>query len=197
MSETTAAPPRSGGPAPRGSRGRYPSTALALIGAVIGCLGIVAFLVLVVVRPDQGTPARVDWHATAAEATEAFGPELIDPQLPEGWTANYARLDSADGAPVWEVGLLTPGGHYIGLSQTLRVGGAAIALPDAAGEPTGEVRLAGIDWTVRDQRAADPTGNYAYSLGADLDASFVLLHGTGTDDEFAVVAGAVAESAGR
>lgn len=179
-------------------RGRYPQTALALVGAIIGCLGIVAFLVLVVVRPDGATREPTDWHLAAEGAVSAYGAEILDPQLPDGWTANYARVGPAGDTVVWEIGFLSPADRYIGLTQTLVESGAnAIPLPDTIGTATGTVRIAGREWTVFDQRATDPTGNYAYALATELPDSLVLLHGTGDDAEFALVAEAVAAQAGR
>ena len=42
------------------------------------------------------------------------------PQLPEGWSANYARWteNSEDGVPLWNVGYLSPEYHLVDLVQT-------------------------------------------------------------------------------
>lgn len=179
-------------------RGRYPQTALALIGAIIGCLGIVAFLVVIVVRPDGAIREPTNWHEVAEGAVSAYGPEILDPQLPEGWSANYARVGADGDATVWEIGFLSPSGGYIGLTQTLReIPATTIALPDLIGTPTGDLRVDGRDWTVFDRRTVDPTGNYSYSLATDLPSSLVLLHGTADDADFEQVAEAVDSEAGR
>lgn len=184
--------------APPPKRGRYPQTALALIGAVIGCLGIVAFLVLVVVRPDGATRAPTDWHAAAADAAVVLGPEILDPVLPDGWTANYARIGTDGDATTWEIGFLTPTDRYVGLTQTLRAtDGTSVAVPDLVGDPTGTIRVDGREWIVFDQRIADPIGNYSYNLATELPSSLVLLHGTGTDAEFETVATAIVAEADR
>jgi len=177
-------------------RGRYPQTALALVGAIIGCLGIVAFLVLVVVRPDSGTRPSTDWHTSAAEAASAYGPGILDPQLPEGWTANYARIGTAGDATTWEIGFLSPAGGYVGLVQILAESQNAV-LPDVLDDPSGEARIGGLEWTVFDRRTIEPTGNYARNLVADLPDSVVLLHGNAADTDFDTVAAAVAAEAAQ
>ncbi|HWL01168.1 MAG TPA: DUF4245 domain-containing protein [Microbacteriaceae bacterium] len=187
--QTTVSPPK---------RGRYPQTALALVGAIIGCLGIVAFLVLVVVRPDGATREPTDWHAAAEGAISAYGPEVLDPQLPEGWTANYARVAKDGDVILWEIGFLSPTDGYVGLAQALaQTSDAQFALPDELGESTGVIRIEGRDWTVFDRRAVDSTGNYAYGLATELPASLVLLHGSASDADFQVVAAAVSAQADR
>ena len=185
----TVAPPK---------RGRYPQTALALIGAIIGCLGIVAFLVLVVVRPDAGTRAPTDWHAVAQAARSAYGPEILDPQLPDGWSANYARVSEQDGVVLWEIGFLSPSEGYVGLTQLLaQEPGTALVLPDKVVEPTGTVRVEGLEWTQYDRRAVDPTGNYAFNLATELPSSLVLLHGSASDADFSLVATSIGAEVAR
>lgn len=195
MSErTTNSTPASTPP----KRGRYPQSALALVGAIIGCLGIVAFLVLVVVRPDGGMRESTDWHAVAGSAQSAYDPDVLDPQLPEGWTANYARVATQDGVLVWEIGFLSPSEGYVGLRQMIAVEPEArITLPDAIGEATGVVRVDGRDWTEFDRRAIDPTGNYALSLLSETPSSVVLLHGSATDADFSLVAAAIGAEVAR
>jgi len=173
-------------------RGRYPQTALALVGAIIGCLAIVAFLILVVVRPDGGSRPASDWHAVAEQVAAEYGAIVIDPQLPEGWSANYARLTRGEEADTWEIGFLSPAEGYVGFVQYLGEPGAA--LPDTLGESAGTWQVGGRVWEVFDQRALDPTGNDAFAIVADLSSSTVLLHGSAGDDDFLVIADAVAEA---
>jgi len=173
-------------------RGRYPQTALALVGAIIGCLAIVAFLVLVVVRPDGGSRPAADWHAVAEQVAAEYGSVVIDPQLPEGWTANYARLTRGEDADTWEIGFLSPAQGYVGFVQYLGEPGAV--LPDTLGESAGTWQVGGRVWEVFDQRALDPTSNYAIAIATDASSSTVLLHGSASDDDLHVVAGAVAEA---
>src|SRR5690606_14725352 len=163
-------------------RGRYPQTALALVGAIIGCLAIVAFLVLIVVRPDGGTRQPVDWHDVAAQVAAEYGPDVIDPQLPEGWSANYARLGSVDETPSWEIGFLSPTDGYVGFVQLLGAPGAT--LPEDLESSTGNWQVDGRTWEVFDRRAIDPTGNYAFGIATDVASSTALLHGSASDDDF-------------
>jgi len=180
----------------RGSR--YPSTALALIGAVLGSLALVAFLVLVVVRPDGMTPPRTDWHEVAGEVTLAYGPHILDPELPEGWSANYARVGTTEEGVTWRVGFLSPDEGFVGLEQSFETDPVApAALPEELGESSGTLRLDGRIWQVFDRRAEDPSGNYAYGIATELASSTVLLHGSASDDDFLVVASALTAEAER
>lgn len=181
------------GPPPRGSR--YPSTALALIGAVIGCLGIVAFIILVVVRPDSAPPRTTDWRAVAAEAAD---PALLAPELPEGWTANYAELSSEGDVQVWRIGFLSPTSGFVGMVEALESTDAWVAeqLRDGAiGEP---VRIGGLTWATADRRDDPDAGNRAFTMVASFDAPdprAVALYGRASDEDFRTVAEAIAREA--
>ncbi len=179
---------------------RYPSTALALIGAVLGCLAIVAFLFLVVVRPDNVPPARTDWHAVAADAATDLGPQLVDPRLPEGWTANFAEVRQVADVPTWAVGFLSPSEGYVELEQGFAplgsasdpaAGDAWLAAELADGEATGSVVIDGLSWSVIDRRADKDSGNDAYTMYTNLDDTQLVLHGTGSDADFRAVAEAL------
>lgn len=176
--------------------GRYPHTALALIGALLGTLALIAVLVALVVRPDaQPLRESTDWHEAAAELA-AVHPQTLDPLLPEGWTANYARTGvTTDGEATWEVGLLSPADGYVALEQIF-AGHDPAVMRVADRASTAEVRIGERTWYVFDHRDADDPGNYAYALVTTVDDTTVVLHGTGTDEEFQVVAEAIAEAAG-
>jgi len=185
------------GPVREPRPGRYPQTALALAGAVIGSLAIIAFLVIVVVRPDQtATRTSVDWHAAATAAQDA-NPTALDPQLPEGWTANVAQLGEDDGTTTWRIGLLSPAQGYVELEQGFDASDTWRPAAIAKAKPDSSLVIDGMTWQVVDQRGASDTGNYAYSLVARFPGSVVVLHGSGSDAEFETVAAASAASAAQ
>lgn len=181
-------------------RRRANQTTRNLVLALLASLAVVAFLILVVVRPDAAARQPVDYRGTAAQAQPDADQPLLAPELPDGWTANRARWSGApsDDVPRWEVGFVTPGNEYIGLAQGL---GANAAWVDDRldGERTeGSRSIGGVEWAVLDRRDADDPGNLAYALVAELGGSTVVLAGTADDDEFAVLAEAlVTESEGR
>jgi len=202
----TQAPPAEAAPAaasvarePR--PGRYPSGALALIGAVLGCLAIVAFLVLIVVRPDNVPPARTDWHAVAETAAADLGSQLLDPALPDGWTANFAEVRQVADVPTWAIGFLSPTQGYVELEQGFAslgdaagstVGDAWLTAQIGDGEVTDSIVIEGLSWSIIDRRAEKDPGNDAFTMYTNLGDTVVALHGTGSDDDFRVVADAVA-----
>jgi hypothetical protein len=165
---------------------RRAQTAAALIGATLASLAIVAFLILVVVRPDQGLPARTDWHAAAAEAEASSGLEwtILDPELSEGWSANYARVDQVEDVTTWEIGFLTPEDEFIELSQEYgtQYDWTADAIVEAGGR----------EWSTWDRRGQEDVGNSAYVMATSTRDGTVFLRGTASDEEFLVLATAVA-----
>jgi hypothetical protein len=167
-----------------------------LVLALLASLAIVAFLVIVVVRPDQSAPkADIDWAKTAAEAQGAVSQHLVVPVLPTGWGANRAEYnaDTSDGVPTWGIGFLTPKNQYIGLTQGLKANDSWVADQLAKHRATGATTIDGVSWVVYDRRDADDPGNLAYALVAEFDGSDVVLAGTASDAEFRTLATAVAD----
>ncbi|CAN5195905.1 hypothetical protein BH11ACT5_BH11ACT5_10920 [soil metagenome] len=171
---------------------RANQTLLNLVVALIASLAVVVFLVVVVVRPAPAPTAGIDYAAVAAEAQGATDEPLLSPVLPAGWSSNDARYQTTEQVPTWYIGFLTPGTQYIGLDQGIGANPTwqAALLDDA--EQTGTVTIDGVEWLVYDQRSKTDPGNYAYSLATTRGESTVLLHGTASDDEFVLLATAVA-----
>ncbi|CAN5334169.1 hypothetical protein BH09ACT5_BH09ACT5_18840 [soil metagenome] len=173
-------------------RHRANQTLLNLVVALIGSLALVLLLVTVVVRPAPAPTEGVDYATVATQAQPEAAAPLLSPVLPPGWSANDARFGTAQQVPTWYIGFLTPGEQYIGLDQGIGANPTwQAALLDNARE-TGAVTYEGVEWTVYDRRAAGDPGNYAYSLAATHGDSTVLLHGTASDEEFALLATAIA-----
>lgn len=171
---------------------RANQTLLNLVVALIGSLVIVVFLVTVVVRPTPAPTADIDYAAIAAEAQGGSTEPLISPVLPEGWGANDARFQRKQQVLTWYVGFLTPSEQYIGLEQGVQANATWQAAMLDNASPTGSVTIEGVQWSVFDRRDAKDVGNYAYSLATTRGDSTVLLHGTGSDDEFAQLATSIA-----
>ena len=171
---------------------RANQTLLNLVVALIASLAVVVFLVVVVVRPAPEPTASIDYVAVAAEAQGATDEPLLSPVLPSEWSANGARYQTTEQVPTWYIGFLTPGEQYIGLDQGIGANPTwqAALLDDA--KQTGAVTIDGVDWVVYDQRGASDPGNFAYSLATTRGESTVLLHGTASDEEFELLATAVA-----
>lgn len=178
---------------------RSNQTILNLVIATVASLGIVAFLIAVVVRPDNtATRPAVDYASIAAQADEAV--PLLAPAIPADWYANDARITAIAGVRTWSVGFVTGEAKFIGLDQGVGVDPESnpswLAAAVEGLSSTGTVRAGGLEWTVYDHRDSPEPGNYAYVLSAVLDGSVVVLHGTAPDDEFEVLAASVAGAAG-
>ena len=175
---------------------RANQTAINLVIALVASLGIVAFLVAVVVRPDATQREPVDYAAIAATFDESV--PLAAPPIPADWYANDARIRTEAGVRTWEVGFITGSSRFIGLDQGIGVDTAANPswVSDAVNgvRATGTTRIDGLEWTVYDHRDEPDPGNYAYALSAQLEGSVVVLHGTASDEDFALVAAGVSAS---
>lgn len=174
---------------------RTNQTALNLAIATVVSLVAAIGLVLTVGLVDSGSRVEpVDYVAATQDAQSAFDGALVVPDLPEGWTANYARV-STDAGDVrsWRIGFVTPEGAFIELVQAFdtnptwldhEVRGAATGAP---------VTIDGVTWTSYDRRDESDPGNVAYALVTESDASTIVLAGTADDAEFEVLAAAVAK----
>lgn len=171
---------------------RSNQTVLNLVAAVVASLGIVLFLVLVVVRPDQAEPATVDYAAIASEAQVDAAAPLIVPRLPESWAANAAHLSEVGEVQTWYVGFMTAGDQFIALNQGIDANPTWQAALLRAGEQTGTISIDGITWEVYDRRDAEQPGNLAYALATTAGTTTVVLHGTADDAEFEALATAIA-----
>jgi hypothetical protein len=173
---------------------RANQTAFNLVLALLASLGIVLFLVVVVVRPEM-EPRTVDFREIGETAQASVDEPLAVPELPEGWTANRAELvaDPADGVTRWEIGFLTPGGEYIGFVQGIGANDSWLADQVRSARSDGSERIGGLAWNSYDRRDVDDPGNVEFALVATSGASTIVLAGTATDEEFAVLATAVAE----
>lgn len=161
---------------------------------VIGMListGLTLALVLAAVMLNpapKGERPGADVPAIAAEAADTAGYAPLAPELPEGWSANYARWNtgSADGVAHWEVGWLTPGENFIKMSQTSQANPTWVAQMAEQAAPAGERTAGGITWELRDGTDGD-----AHLIG-EFDATTVILSGAADLTEFDVLAEAIA-----
>ena len=178
------------------TRRRANQTAFNLVLALVASLAVVAFIVLVVVRPQSVEREPVDYQAAARDAQAQFDEPLAAPALPAGWSANRAGPREADDLPTWQVGFLTPSDEYIGLVQALDADDRWVGDQTFEAEATDRFELDGVGWTEYDRRDVNDPGNAAYILVATIERSTVVLAGTATDDEFRTLASAIAAERG-
>lgn len=173
---------------------RANQTVFNLVLALVASLGVVLFLVVVVVRPEM-EPRTVDFRQIGADAQNSVDEPLAVPDLPNAWTANRAELvgNPADGVTRWEIGFLTPNGEYIGLVQGVDANDSWLADQVHSARSDGTERIGGLTWSSYDRRDVDDPGNVEYALVTTSGTSTIVLGGTATDEEFAVLAAAVAK----
>lgn len=177
------------------ARRRSSQTALNLFIAVLASFVVVAFLYMVVVRPDRGPLyAPVDYLATAHDAGSAVEQPVVAPPLPEGWSANLAELTTgSDGVTVWRIGFTTPEGAYLEIAQGIDANASWVADRVRDARAGDVVRIEGLDWTSYDRRGVTDPGNVAYALVTTVDASTIVLAGTADEPEFTFLATAIAK----
>jgi hypothetical protein len=174
---------------------RSQQTATNLVLALAACLAVVLILVLIVVRPSSSDFPTVDYRHVAEAAQPGIDQTLAAPELPDGWSANAARLStgSSDGVDSWYIGFLTPDHQFIALRQAMDGNDTWIAAQVEGAHATGSIGIAGIGWKVYDQRAQRDAGNLAYALSATRESSSYVLYGTAKTSEFEVLAKALAQ----
>jgi hypothetical protein len=177
---------------------RSNQTLINLVLALAASLAIVLFLVLVVVRPDGATVKPVDYRAAASQSQPTVSSHLAAPDLPKGWTANLADVETgSDGIVTWSIGFITPKQQYIGFVQGLKANSSWLSDQVQNARSTSSESLAGLDWAVYNRRTADDPGNYAYSMTTATGPDSIVLHGTASKAEFHVLAQAIVDDLGR
>ncbi|GAB2967444.1 DUF4245 domain-containing protein [Frigoribacterium salinisoli] len=176
---------------------RANQTARNLGLSLAASLLIVLVLVLVVARPDTDLTETVDHRAVAQQAQASLDVPLVEPDVPDDWSANAAevRRGGADGVPAWYVGFVTPERQFVGYLQGVDANPTWLSQQVEQALVTSTVAIGGLTWDVRDRREADATGNHAYSLTTTLGRSTFVLFGTADDAEFRTIAEAVAAEA--
>ncbi|MDH6180345.1 hypothetical protein M2152_000527 [Microbacteriaceae bacterium SG_E_30_P1] len=170
---------------------RANQTLFNLVVATVASLGIVLLLVIVVVRPTPEAAPPIDVSSVASSAESTAGTSLLDPDLPEGWSANAARFGTVDQVPTWYVGYVTPGVQFIAVNQGIDANATWLAAVVDDVEASGSATIDGVAWTLYDNRGADDPGNHAFAMSAELGTSTIVLHGTASDAEFQTLAAAI------
>ncbi|WP_022873281.1 DUF4245 domain-containing protein [Nesterenkonia alba] len=127
---------------------------------------------------DEDVHEAAVWTASAAE----FAP--IAPDVPEGWTANYARWETRAefGVDVWEVGYTTEAVDFIGFAQTDEANPAWVNEETEQAPTTGSATIEGLQFETREQ-----DGRRYYVLEAEensIDGTTVVVRGDAEDGEF-------------
>ena len=154
-----------------------------LVWSMLASLGVVALLVIVVVRPDTDLVQQIDWQKVAEQSADQLPGEPVIPMLSDLWTSNRAEVTSEPGSDVtWSIGLLGPEDTYVFVDQGFGANEAWVALRVEQSASTGEVLLGygpnQVEWVEFDRRDVDPGGNNAYVVVLEHDDSIVVVGGT-------------------
>ena len=154
-----------------------------LVWSVLASLGLVALLVIVVVRPDTNLVEEIDWQEVAEQSADQLPGEPVVPMLSDLWSSNRAEVSQEPGADVtWSVGLLGPEDSYVFVDQGFGANDAWVATRVEQSASTGEVLLGyapnQVEWVEYDRRDMDPTGNNAYVVVFEYEDSIVVVGGT-------------------
>ena len=154
-----------------------------LIWSLLASLGVVALLVIVVVRPDTNLVQEIDWQDIAAQSADQLPGEPVSPRLSELWTSNRAEVTKEPGADVtWSIGLLGPEDSYVFVDQGFGANDAWVALRVEQSRRTGDVLLGyapnQVQWTEYDRQDVDSDGLNAYVVVLKQEGSIVVVGGT-------------------
>lgn len=154
-----------------------------LVWSVLASLGLVALLVIVVVRPDTNLVEEIDWQEVAEQSADQLPGEPVVPMLSDLWSSNRAEVSQEPGADVtWSIGLLGPEDSYVFVDQGFGANDAWVAARVEQSASTGKVLLGyapnQVEWLEYDRRDMDPTGNNAYVVVFEYEDSIVVVGGT-------------------
>ena len=178
-------------------RHRENNTMFNLVIAIIASLALVLFIVVVVVRPDPAPAERIDVAQIATQAESAASGPLLTPAVPADWYANKATIGTRAEVLTWYVGYVTSSTQFIALNQGIDANPTWQAIVLDAALETGSTTIAGLTWSVYDQRDSDDPGNNAFAMATEIDGSTIVLHGTASTDEFEVLASSIAAEVGK
>jgi len=153
-----------------------------LIWSMLASLGVVALLVIVVVRPDANLVEEIDWREVAEQSTGQLPGEPVVPMLSGLWTSNRAEVTQEPGADItWSIGLLGPEDSYVFVDQGFGANDSWVAQRVEQSASTGDVLLGyppnQVEWLEYDRREADPGANNAYVVVLEYDNSIVVVGG--------------------
>lgn len=119
-----------------------------MVFALVICLVVVAFLILVTWRPKgEAKPKAVEYTAQLQDARKAAawvrGPE----PMPSGWTATSVEFRAPEQQPMtWHLGVVTSEKKYVGIEQSNVTGGKFQSDKLGRTSDDGTTAVAGVTW---------------------------------------------------
>lgn len=155
-----------------------------LVWSLLASLGVVALLVIVVVRPDTNLVGEVDYVAIAEEARVQLPGSPITPGLSDLWSSNRAEIGTEAGATAtWSIGLLGPEQSYVFVDQGFGADSLWLASRTERSSSTGTVTFGygppnELVWQEYDRRNQDPGGIRSYVVVFITEESTIVIGGT-------------------
>ncbi len=173
---------------------RESQTTLNLVVALVVSLVVAGFFGILLSGGGESTRmAAVDYRSVAHDAQQSVDEHLVVPDLPSSWKANRAELDEGDGQITsWHIGFLTPRKDFIGVVQGISANPTWLSDQVEGARPSGSRVVEGVRFTEYDRSGEKDPGNVAFALATTSGGSDVVIFGTASQPEFAVVARAVA-----
>ncbi|MCH8565577.1 DUF4245 domain-containing protein [Nesterenkonia sp. LB17] len=168
-----------------------------LIGVVITvAITMLALFAVMGLRPERDvafTP-DVDVEEAAGWTSDVAGYTAIVPDVPEGWTANYARWENRAelGVTAWEVGYSVDEQSFLSFAQTDEPNPAWVNDATRQIGATGEETVDGLTLEVREN---DEWKYYVLEAEANtVDGTAIVFGGEATAEQFDIFRRAVTES---
>jgi len=155
-----------------------------LVWSLLASLGVVALLVIVVVRPDDSLRDAVQWEVVAEQAAPGLPGEPVVPRLSELWESNRAEVRKEPGSEAtWSIGFLGPEQSYVFVDQGFGADDLWVIRRTENSRSTGVVQLGWdssfeVEWEEYDRQQTDPGGNRAYVVVTAWEDSIIVVGGT-------------------
>lgn len=176
------------------SRLRTPLMGMVITMAVLcGILAVMWFA-----NPEPNTPYTRDEDVQEAavwtNSITEYSP--ISPEVPEGWTANYARWDTRaeHSVDVWEAGYTTNDVSFVGFAQTDEATAGWVNSETNLADPTGTTMINGLEFETR-----EASGRQYFVLEAEnnpIDGTTVVISSDAESDELQAGLEAITDSIG-
>ncbi|WP_136609446.1 DUF4245 domain-containing protein [Sinomonas albida] len=169
----------------------------SVIGMIMAlAVSLLAVIPVLLLAANPQTPVQrpaIDVAAIAAQAKGTAGFSPAAPQLPAGYSANYARWETgaSDGISHWDVGWVTPKQQFVSIVQTASANPTWISQEVKQAPKTGTRMAGGVEWTLYDKPGVEK------SYVGTVAGTTVVVSGSAAFDEFDVVASAVVAAEGH
>lgn len=188
------------GPTPQLTPSQAKRLGAPMVGMVItmGVLSLgLAALWFMNPEPDVTYTRDEDVFEAAAWTDQVAEYSPIAPEMPEEWSANYARWETRaeHGVEVWEVGYTTEAVNFVGFAQTDNANPAWVNEETEQAPVTGAVTIDELAFETREQG-----DRQYYVLAAEdntVDGTTVVIGGDAGDDEFQTAVDAIVGSLGQ